>query len=291
MRQDSIPFHGQAVLAAVMIFSGSCIATDATAESEFEPARLVTLSGTTANYLRDNFNPAMPEVLRASVGESPIALVFDKDPQGIFSPDSPPGCVDEGGVLCCDPETKTLFLSVTYDGQPGWAQTGELCEAPRAEAAGGVPFVPIPDEVSRELSALFNVTSCFMPLPQPDGEPRILVNAPSEDSWRWSYCFNRLAELDRTSKAVAGDTANSSDPWLGPSAAQPAKLGGRSAVVLAGHHGTPPPPDVIYADPPRCPNTGTDVRRCHRDTWHLFYKDGTVSYPRWTAVSKCECPS
>jgi hypothetical protein len=250
----------------------------------------VTLSGIAATYLR-SLEPAQP-VLRASAGDSWVAIVFDQAPEELLSPEMPPGCADEGVVICCDPETGTLFLTVTREYEVGWVPSGELCAGPRG--GKGVAFVPIPEEVSRELAAKAGVDRCFMLLPESDGTPRVLVNAPSRDSWRWSYCFNEVAQLADPSKTLAAGDASSSAPWLALPGLRRALHGPASPVVLVNHYlnRTPSPPNVIYADPPFCNCTSIKTRRCHPNTRHLFYHDPLdTSAHRWTAIGTCGCPS
>lgn len=287
MSRDSVSLHGHAALASLVIVSASCIAINVKAESELEPASLVALSGTSATYLLENFNPKVP-VLIASAGEGVVVVEFGGNPLEVFSPGIPLDCVDNGGLMCC--ATGTLFIGATYQDQLGWVNTGILCVAPRAY--DGVDVDSVPDEVSRELAYdPFKVDGCFMLLAEADGTPRVLVNAPSQDSWRWSHCFNHLAELEGASKSLATVTPKSSGVWLGLSDVQRSVLRANSAVSLASHHGRPPPPNVLLYAPPYCNFEGiARYQRCHRNSHHWFIKDGTVSYERWLVSVPCVCP-
>lgn len=291
MRRDSIRFYGYAALTGLMMIAPvSSSANEVTAEvpsPEVDAAILVTLSGVEAKQYYDNYQPTM-RVFIATAAEKLIAVAFDEDVPEIFAPDAPPKCIDEGGAICCDPETQTLFLSAMYQNQPGWVRTGELCEAPGA--ARGVRFVTVLEEVTQALAANFGVDGCFMLLAEADGTPRVLVNAPSQDSWRWSYCLNELAGLKGSSKSLAGNPPEGSEFWVGLTGVRISLPPASAPVTLVNHYGSPPPPNVILAAPPFCNTSGTSYRRCHDDTFHLFYKDSTVSYPRWVAVRRCDCP-
>lgn len=276
-------------LAAATILAGGCIADRATADelkTELEPARLVRVSGPTAQYLLNSFNPAVP-VLFSTSRENLIAVVLDEEPASVFEQDAPPQCVDEDGVTCCDQATGILYSQAAYQEQTGWVKTGELCDAPRA--AEGVEFVPIAEDAFRGLAAQVGLDSCFSLLAEADGTPRVLVSASSPNGWAWSYCFNELAGLEDDPRSLAEITPEASGFQLIASSARRVPLRAPANLTLARHHGSPPLPKVILENPPFCNASGFDYRRCHKDTYHLFYKDSASSYTRWVSVQKCNC--
>jgi hypothetical protein len=283
--------------ASAIIVSSSCGAGDATevnSSPEGEPAQLVTLSGPAAEALRGLFDPVVP-VLVAGAGSGVVAIVFDQDPleaerlrDELFFDDPVEGCSRDGAIACCNKKTGEMVLSVTFGGRGGWVRLGELCEAPVAEEAGGVEFLPVPEELSRALSASHGVDYCFMDLPDAGGTPRVLVNAPSPDSPLWTYCFMQLADANGTPEFRAGAPLQGGELWLASSIVRRSVAQADSPIILAKHPYAPPPPRCRLSNPPHCNSEGIKYKRCHPDLHHWYKKDRTVSYIRW-CQSKTEC--
>ena len=224
------------------------------AASNGDAAEVVQLSGDVAKFLRDTYQPVVP-VMVAVAGEQLLAVVFDEDEgqiptllEQLFVPSSfqlavqplsGPACDPETGVTCCETSNGRTVLGATLYQQSGWIRLGEQCKAPSNGA--GVPFIPISEEVSNALSAQLGIYSCFMELATDDYRARVLVNAPSRDSWHWDYCFRRLAEVDGTARILADASPESDVLWWAPSVAERRSI---SHIILAGHHGSPPPPQL-----------------------------------------------
>ena len=298
MRQYSMQLRRFA-LAPAIIVSSSCGAVDGTevnSSPEGEPAQLVTWSGPSAEALRGLFNPVVP-ILVAGAGSGVVAIVFDQDPLGadrlrdeLFFDDPVEGCPRDGPFACCDKERGEMVLSVSYGEQAGFVRLGELCVSPIAEEAGGVEFLPVPEELSRELSARFDVNDCFMDLADAMGTPRVLVNAPSPDSPLWPACFMHLTDADETPKFRAGAPLQSAEIWLASSIMQRSAPPASSSIILTTHPYAPPPPRCRLSNPRFCNDDGTTYKRCHPDLRHWYKKDKTVSYVRWCqSTTTCNC--
>ena len=231
--------------AVVVLASSGAIGSSASAT---QPASLVILSGEAAALLQVQNSPARP-LLVAGGGGNVFAIAFDEDPNRaavlpgeLFSTNSVENCVGDGPVACCDRDKGMMVLSATYNGQNGWVQMGELCEAPDIEA---VDFVPVPEEVSSELNAKFGVDYCFMELADANGIPRVLVNAPSSDSPIWSYCFMLLTAAEQALPTLAQAPARGGAPWL----TSLIMLRATSPIIPAAHPSAPPPPRCQSATP------------------------------------------
>jgi hypothetical protein len=218
-----------------------------------EPAKVVTLSGDIAVILHTLYKPPVP-VLVTGAGEEVVAIVFDEVPveaarlsENLFTTESVEGCVGAGPLACCNTKSGTMVLSATYDGQNGWVQMGELCAVPGLEA---VDYIPVPEGMTRELNESFGVDDCFMELAGEGGVPLVLVNAPSEDSPLWSWCFSLLADAQETLPTLAGVPAEGT-VWLTSAIARRVVSRPNPSIIPAKHVTHPPPP-------PRCQSRRPD---------------------------------
>ena len=239
------------LFAAVVVLASSGTIGSAAAEEPVGPAKVGILSGDVAALLRIQNHPAQP-VLVAGAGENVVAIVFDEDPQNaaalpdeLFSTDPVENCVGTGPVACCDSNTGMMVLSATYGGENGWLQMGELCTATKAN----VDFVAVPEEVSRELNARFGIDYCFMELADAEGNPRVLVNAPSSDSPLWAYCFIPLTDAEEALRTLARAPEQADALWRRSSIMPRAVLRSNPAIIPATHVvSSPPPPKTQSAE-------------------------------------------
>lgn len=303
MRTNQTSPHRHLLAAAL----AAIIAWPAVEAAEYHdgPIPVVEVTGYVAKYVIDTYQPASP-VMVTVANEQRLLIWFRKDETDRASllaalfvsdssqldvyPLSDAECNPNTGVLCCETESKTMVLGATIDQMVGWIRLGELCMA--SSTVTGVEFVPVPQWFSDFLAGQFGIYHCWARLSLPDRNPRVLVNAPARGSWQWEYCFRTLAEVDGTTRTLADGPPESTVTWLAPSIAE-RRL--RPRIILAGHHGTPPQPSCIRSNPPYCntsPTTNTQILRCHKNTWHWFEKDGTVSYIQWCSsgtLGKCTC--
>jgi hypothetical protein len=221
--------RGSLCAAVIVLASSGAIGPLASAG---EPAKLYILSGEVAALLQQQNNPAQP-VLRGAAGEDMVVILFDANPERaaelpdeLFSTDPVP-CSE--GVTCCDPKKGVMVVNATYNNQIGWVETGELCEPPDTEPA---PLVGVPEELSDELNRSFGIDYCFMEIAAADGSPRVLVNAPSQDSPLWAYCLRTVSDAERTLPAPHRAPAQGGALWLASSIMGRVRLQAPSPIIL-----------------------------------------------------------
>ena len=103
-------------------------------------------------------------------------------------------------------------------------------------------------EVSRALNASFGINSCFMEIADANGNPQVLVNAPSSDSPIWAYCFMAVAGAEEALPTLAGAPAQGGALWLTSSIIRRAVLRPNPSIIPAKHK-------CAYLPPPNTDGT------------------------------------